>query len=103
MKVVKFGGTSLASADQIRKVCKIVTSDPDRRLVVVSAPGKRFKEDLKVTDMLIACAKAKLETGNAEKELRELIKRFSDIAADLGVSSDIADIIAADLKARMER
>lgn len=102
MKVVKFGGTSLASADQIKKVCKIVTSDPNRRLVVVSAPGKRFKEDIKVTDMLIACAKAKLETGDADKELRELIKRFSDIAADLDVSGDIADVIAADLKARIE-
>ncbi len=102
MKVVKFGGTSLASADQIKKVCKIVTSDPNRRLVVVSAPGKRFKEDIKVTDMLIACAKAKLETGDAEKELRELIKRFTDIAADLDVPGDIADVIAADLKARIE-
>ena len=102
MKVVKFGGTSLASADQIRKACKIVASDPDRRLVVVSAPGKRFKEDIKVTDMLIACAKAKLEKGNAEKELEDLVKRFSDIAADLCVSKDIVSIITADLKARIE-
>jgi len=102
MKVVKFGGTSLASADQIRKACKIVASDPDRRLVVVSAPGKRFKEDIKVTDMLIACAKAKLEKGNAEKELEDLVKRFSDIAADLCVPKDIVSIITADLKARIE-
>ena len=102
MKVVKFGGTSLASADQIRKVCRIIASDPDRRLVVVSAPGKRFKEDVKVTDMLIACAKAKLEKGNAEKELQELVKRFSDIADDLGVSQDVIGLIAADLKARIE-
>ena len=70
MKVAKFGGTSLASADQIKKVCDIVTSDADRRLIVVSAPGKRFKEDVKVTDMLIACAKAGLEKGTAEKELQ---------------------------------
>ncbi|NJD04076.1 MAG: aspartate kinase [Ruminiclostridium sp.] len=102
MKVVKFGGTSLATADQIRKVCKIVASDPDRRLVVVSAPGKRFREDIKVTDMLIACAKAKLEKGNAEKELSNIINRFSDIAADLGMSKDIANIIATDLKARID-
>lgn len=101
MKVVKFGGTSLASADQIRKVCNIITSDPDRRLVVVSAPGKRFKEDIKVTDMLIACAKAKLEKENAEKELEILIKRFADIAADLGLSQDIINSIAADLKKRI--
>ena len=85
MKVAKFGGTSLASADQIKKVCSIVTADPDRKLVVVSAPGKRFKEDIKVTDLLITCAKAKIETGNAEKELASVISRFSDIAADLGL------------------
>ena len=102
MKVVKFGGTSLASADQIRKVCNIVTSDPDRRLVVVSAPGKRFKEDIKVTDMLIACAKAKLEKGSAEKELDMLIKRFADITSDLGLPQEIVNSIAADLKARIE-
>lgn len=102
MKVVKFGGTSLASADQIRKVCNIVTSDPERRLVVVSAPGKRSKNDTKVTDMLIACAKAKLEKGTAEKELAELIKRFSDIAADLGLSPDIVNKIAKDLEGRID-
>ena len=61
MKVAKFGGTSLASANQIKKVCSIVTSDPERRIVIVSAPGKRFKDDVKVTDMLIACANAGLE------------------------------------------
>ena len=54
MKVCKFGGTSLADAAQIRKVCDIVLSDPERRLVVVSAPGKRNKADTKVTDLLIA-------------------------------------------------
>lgn len=100
MKVAKFGGTSLASADQIKKVCKIVTSDPDRRLVVVSAPGKRFKDDIKVTDMLIVCARAKLEKGSAEKELGELVKRFSDIASELGVSC-IVDSIASDLEKRI--
>ena len=102
MKVAKFGGTSLASADQIKKVCNIITSDPERRIVVVSAPGKRFKEDVKVTDMLIACAKAKLEKGTAEKELENLTKRFADIAAGLNMSGDIADIIAADLKKRVD-
>ena len=60
MKVCKFGGTSLANAEQIRKVCDIVLSDPDRRLVVVSAPGKRNKEDAKVTDLLIALAETAL-------------------------------------------
>ncbi|MDD6845356.1 MAG: aspartate kinase, partial [Clostridia bacterium] len=52
VKVVKFGGSSLASADQFKKVGNIIRSDESRRFVVPSAPGKRFKEDTKVTDML---------------------------------------------------
>ena len=53
MKVVKFGGSSLASAGQLEKVLNIVKSDSERRFVVVSAPGKRNAEDTKVTDALI--------------------------------------------------
>ena len=53
MKVIKFGGSSLASATQLEKVLNIVKSDPERRFVVVSAPGKRNDEDTKVTDALI--------------------------------------------------
>lgn len=102
MKVAKFGGTSLASADQIKKVCKIITSDPERRLVVVSAPGKRSREDVKVTDMLISCARAKLEKGSADAELAALVQRFADIASELGLSSGIIDSIALDLKGRLQ-
>ena len=50
IKVVKFGGSSLASAEQFRKVKAIITADPDRRFVVPSAPGKRNSSDTKVTD-----------------------------------------------------
>ena len=53
MKVTKFGGSSLASATQLEKVFKIIQSDPERRFVVVSAPGKRDAQDTKVTDVLI--------------------------------------------------
>ena len=56
MKVCKFGGSSLADAGQISKVMDIVLADPARRMVVVSAPGKRNKSDTKVTDLLIALA-----------------------------------------------
>ena len=55
LKVVKFGGTSLADAEQFRRVADIIKSDPNRRFVVASAPGKRFKDDIKVTDMLYQC------------------------------------------------
>ena len=53
MKVIKFGGSSLASAKQLTKVLNIVKSDSNRRFVVVSAPGKRDANDIKVTDALI--------------------------------------------------
>ena len=56
MKVVKFGGSSLASGEQLKKVLQIVVSDPERKVVVVSAPGKRYSDDIKVTDLLIECA-----------------------------------------------
>ena len=54
-KVVKFGGSSLASAEQFMKVCDIIRADESRRYVVPSAPGKRFNDDIKVTDMLYRC------------------------------------------------
>ena len=60
MKVAKFGGSSLASPEQIEKVCRIIESDPERTLIVVSAPGKRRPDDTKVTDLLLACAEAHL-------------------------------------------
>ena len=63
MKVIKFGGSSLADAVQIRKVCDIIISDPERRIVVVSAPGKGVNDPVKVTDMLISAANAALESG----------------------------------------
>ena len=55
IKVVKFGGSSLASAQQFAKVGKIITADKERRYVIPSAPGKRNSKDTKVTDMLYGC------------------------------------------------
>ena len=62
MKVCKFGGSSLANAEQVRKVCDIVAADPDRRIVVVSAPGRPAGQPdaIKVTDRLILCAERAL-------------------------------------------
>jgi len=101
MKVAKFGGTSLASAEQIKKVCAIITSDPERKIIVVSAPGKRFKDDIKVTDMLIACAKASLEKNDASQELADVISRYAEIASELGLNEEIVNAIADDLKTRI--
>ena len=86
MKVCKFGGTSVASAEQIKKVAKIVTSDPTRKIVVVSAPGKRFSEDEKVTDLLIHLAEQALRGSKTARELEEVVDRYRLIATGLGLS-----------------
>jgi len=101
VKVAKFGGSSLADAAQIRRVCDIITSDPERRIIVVSAPGKRHKADTKVTDLLIACAKARLAGGSAEKELAAVVARYAGIATDLGLPAEVMDRIQADLQERL--
>lgn len=101
MKVAKFGGTSLANAEQIKKVCDIVVSDADRRLVVVSAPGKRYKDDIKVTDLLIALAEKCIKDGSAEAELNAVIERYAEIAKELNLSDEIVKVVADDLHRRV--
>ena len=77
VKVVKFGGSSLASAEQFKKVGNIIRADEDRKYVVPSAPGKRFPEDTKVTDMLYKCY-AEAEAGkNIEKSLKAIGLKLS--------------------------
>jgi len=101
MKVAKFGGSSLANAEQIKKVCKIILDDPQRRIIVVSAPGKRNKSDTKVTDMLIECAESFLSTGKADKEIEAVVSRYDEIAKELGLSDSITETIRNDLKNRL--
>ena len=89
MKVCKFGGTSMASGETIKKVAEIVRSDADRKFVVVSAPGKRFKEDIKITDSLLN-AYAECKKGKAlSKLLAPIFDRFIGIAADLGIEETV--------------
>ena len=90
MKVCKFGGSSVADAGQIAKICDIVAADPERKIVVVSAPGKRPSDDIKVTDLLIACAEARLAGNSAEEELAAVTERFVSICSDLGVEDGVA-------------
>jgi len=101
MKVAKFGGSSLASAEQFRKVCDIIASDAARRLIVVSAPGKRHKGDTKVTDLLIACAEARLAGRSARAELQAVVDRYAEIARDLCLPSALVDRIVDDLGRRL--
>ena len=70
-KVVKFGGSSLANAEQFEKVGDIIRSEESRRFVVPSAPGKRFDGDTKVTDLLYSCYDAAANGGDFEKGLEE--------------------------------
>ncbi len=101
MKVAKFGGTSLADAGQILKVIEIARADPERRIMVVSAPGKRTKEDIKVTDLLIACARAMLERGAADAEAAAVVARFADIQKALDLPAKLVGEIDRDLRARL--
>ncbi len=85
-KVVKFGGSSLASAQQFQKVGEIIRSDEARRYVIPSAPGKRFDGDTKVTDMLYDCYAA-AENGEAfESKLEKIKKRYYEIIEGLGLT-----------------
>jgi aspartate kinase len=103
MKVCKFGGTSVASAEQIKKVAAIVTSDPTRKIVVVSAPGKRSSVDEKVTDLLIHLAEQALNAKEITNELEKVINRYRLIAEGLGLSEDIVHVIEQDLQQRLAR
>jgi aspartate kinase len=91
----------MASAEQIKKACKIVTSNPERRIVVVSAPGKENENDSKVTDMLITLADNFLKTGDCENELMAVVERYRKIAEGLGLRNEIIKDIENNLRTRI--
>lgn len=90
-KVVKFGGSSLASAEQFKKVGEIIRSDSCRKYVVPSAPGKRHKEDTKVTDMLYACYDLAEAGKDFSRELAEIAARYREIIEGLAISLTLED------------
>ena len=98
MKVIKFGGSSLASAQQLKKVLDIVKSDSDRRFVVVSAPGKRNSDDTKVTDALIKYYKHYIAERDVTKDQEWIIDRYQAIIDELGLSHRILEKIADAIK-----
>ena len=93
MKVVKFGGSSLASASQLQKVLNIVKSDKDRKFVVVSAPGKRDNNDTKVTDALIQYYRAYIEGEDLIPHQEWIIKRYQQMFSELQLKPLILDKI----------
>jgi aspartate kinase len=93
IKVCKFGGTSMADAKAIENVAKIILSDRSRNYVVVSAPGKRFKDDIKITDLLYDCNKEAIETGNCTNSFLKIKVRFLEIVKDLKLNLDLESIL----------
>lgn len=89
LKVVKFGGSSLADADHFRQVASIIKADPARRFVVPSAPGKRYGDDTKVTDMLYRCYDMIRNNENIDEYYSLICDRYNEIIRDLGIDFDI--------------
>ncbi|MBE6863132.1 MAG: aspartate kinase [Ruminococcus flavefaciens] len=105
-KVVKFGGSSLADANQFRKVADIIKSDAKRKYVVPSAPGKRFSEDIKITDMLYKCCELAGSGMDFSAEFQIIRDRYNGIISELGIDMSLDadfDSIANELKARPAR
>ena len=93
-KVVKFGGSSLASAEQFRKSAAIVLAEESRRFVVPSAPGKRFPEDEKVTDMLLDCHRLASEGRDFSARLAAVRERYELIRTGLGLAVSLDEAFA---------
>ena len=89
-KVVKFGGSSLADAQHFAQVAKIIKADPSRKYVVPSAPGKRFKDDTKVTDMLYTCYEMVKRHEDIDEYYQLICDRYNGIIKDLGLNFDIS-------------
>ena len=89
LKVAKFGGSSLADAGQFTKVANIIASDPMRRYIVPSAPGKRYDNDTKVTDLLYAAYDAR-GTDSFDTEFARVEKRYDTIISNLHLSLDLS-------------
>lgn len=85
VKVVKFGGSSLADAGQFRKAADIVLADKNRRFVVASAPGKRSSSDIKVTDMLYNCYDMAVKGESFDEAFLSIEARFNEIISELGI------------------
>lgn len=86
IKIVKFGGSSLADATQFKKVSDIILAEDQRRYVVPSAPGKRFSDDTKVTDMLYKCYDLAENGQSIDSAFEEITQRYNSIISDLGLN-----------------
>ena len=90
-KVVKFGGSSLASAEQFKKVGNIIRAEESRRYVIPSAPGKRFSDDVKVTDMLYKCYGTAVKGKKFTDLLKDIQERYNEIIEGLGLTLSLEE------------
>ena len=101
LKVLKFGGTSMADAKQMAKVRSIIEADPARRVVVVSAAGKRYKDDHKITDLLYLCH-AHVQYGvSCDNIWQMIVERYLGIRDALGLTTDLEPEFA-ELRRRLD-
>ena len=91
LKVLKFGGSSLADASHFRAVADIVKAEPERRYVVASAPGKRKSGDTKVTDLLYKCYELATNDEDITEVFEEIKGRYNDIISELGIELDLTE------------
>ncbi|SFL83366.1 aspartate kinase [Gracilibacillus orientalis] len=98
MKVAKFGGSSVANAEQLEKVASIIQDDKERKVIVVSAPGKRFSDDVKVTDLLIELGEAYFNKQDYDGKLQTVLDRFHEITTELKISDQIIQEIKDGVK-----
>ena len=93
VKVCKFGGTSMADGNVMNRVKSIIDSDKDRKFIVVSAPGKRYSGDVKVTDMLYECYREVEEKGSCGAAFALIRNRFTSIVKELNIDFDIGSVL----------
>ncbi len=98
MKVVKFGGSSVADATQIKKITNIIEADKKRKVIVVSAPGKRFPDDTKTTDLLIRLGELIQKQESHTAIYNQIIERFSSMVENLGLQEDVLSEIKFNLE-----
>ena len=87
--VCKFGGSSLSGAECFRSVARIIIENDLRRVIIVSAPGKRYTGDVKITDLLFSLCRVWFDDQKKRKILDQVYRRFDDITMGLGVAVDI--------------
>ena len=102
VKVCKFGGTSMADGNVMNRVKSIIGSDKDRKFIVVSAPGKRYSGDVKVTDMLYECYREVEEKGSCGAAFALIRNRFTSIVKELNIDFDIGSVLD-ETEARINR